>query len=83
MSVRPPAAVLHGTPRIFTVESPADGHGGGDARLVADLLAAVAQARPVNHIRAGCMATMTALAGEISMQTGQTVRLDSLMPVSG
>ncbi len=61
------------------VSGPTGGHGGGDAVLLAELLEATAKGKHVNHIRAGCLATLTALAGEISMETGQTVRLDQLL----
>lgn len=75
ITVRP----LKGDAIAIPVSGPTGGHGGGDAVLLAELLEATAKGKQVNHIRAGCLATLTALAGEISMETGQTVKLDQLL----
>lgn len=57
-----------------------EGHGGGDAGLVADLAEALASGRRVNHIRAGCLATLTALAADESLADGRPVRIDLPVP---
>lgn len=52
---------------------PDGGHGGGDARLTEAIRQSVEGSCPINHVRAGYYSTLTALAGETSMKTGQTV----------
>ncbi len=55
-----------------------DGHGGGDEGLLTDLIDSAERGKKVNHIRAGCLATLVALAGEKSMATGSTVALQDI-----
>jgi predicted dehydrogenase len=66
---------LRGEGEHRTFEGAAGGHGGGDDVLVADLIRSVETCEPINQIRAGCLATQMALAGEESMRSGKTVCL--------
>lgn len=58
---------LRGQVHEFGREDARQGHGGGDALLVDDLIDAVVQNRAVNEIRSGCLATYLALAADRSM----------------
>ncbi|MHB8962345.1 MAG: Gfo/Idh/MocA family protein [Saccharofermentanales bacterium] len=69
---------LKGTPETVSVDGSAGGHGGGDQSLMADLFEAIVSGRNVNHIKAGCMATLAALAGEESMRSGRSVKISAL-----
>ncbi|MHB1484907.1 MAG: Gfo/Idh/MocA family protein [Saccharofermentanales bacterium] len=69
---------IKGDPEIFTLEGQGGGHGGGDEILMSDLIGDIASNRHVNHIRAGCLATLVALAGEESMSTGKIVNIARL-----
>jgi predicted dehydrogenase len=51
-----------------------EGHGGGDGGLLADLVASVRTGVHVNHIRAGCLASLTALAADESLVTRRPER---------
>ena len=53
-----------------TLAGPQGGHGGGDTGLMADMVDSIRSGRYENHIRAGCLATLTALAAEASMAAG-------------
>ena len=59
----------------ISLEGSDGGHGGGDRNLIGDMLTDIENGIHVNHSRAGCMATLTALAGEISMKEGRPVAI--------
>jgi predicted dehydrogenase len=52
------------------VDGSGEGHGGGDAGLLADMVAAMEAGETVNEIRAGCLASLTALAADESLASG-------------
>jgi len=69
---------LDGTEVTVKVDGSGEGHGGGDEGLLADLVDSVEGFKTVNHVRAGCLATLIALAGETSMATGSTVEIKDM-----
>ncbi len=72
--------ILHpigGRPSEISLEGSEGGHGGGDKNLIVDMTGNISRGVNVNHARAGCLATLTALAGEVSMREGRTVRIES------
>jgi hypothetical protein len=55
------------------------GHGGGDRAIVDALFDSVHGAKPINHAEAGFFATCAALAGEESMKSGTTIRVQDFI----
>ncbi|MCL6633593.1 MAG: Gfo/Idh/MocA family oxidoreductase [Alicyclobacillus herbarius] len=64
------------------VEMGQGGHGGGDARLLADLFAPEKEFDPYHRAAShvdGAMSILTGIAGNISMRTGQPVKVKDLV----
>lgn len=72
---------MHGRPYEVPIETKAGGHGGGDPILLNDLFGEPAEdrfQRAATHVD-GAISILTGIAGNISMRTGQPVRVDELV----
>ncbi|KEF56666.1 oxidoreductase [Exophiala aquamarina CBS 119918] len=74
---------MFGKPREVDIPASEGGHGGGDPRLLNDIFGTPGEDpyhRAASHVD-GALSILTGIAANLSINTGQTVRVDDLMDI--